>query len=302
MLLCASGLRPPSSVGEEPLLRLVADAGCQGILLGEGCTLPAAAPLVTRALRAGLAVGALAAPLGDGAIGVRKRLPCLAARERDEREAAIELVARVMALAGSVGASLVSLHMGWLPLAARPAELSRFFRRREVGEGDEGEACLADALEERRATVDRALDACRWSLDALAREGERRHVRIAVELAATPWGVPSPREGLDLMPGYDGTQIGVVLDPARLTLMGRLGLSISRERLASLRAATLLVAANEAVGLDAGYLPGLGERDPVLAARDGVPADTLVALIGGPDSTDAEVSAAVAMLRAEAKG
>ena len=79
------------------------------------------------------------------------------------------------------------------------------------------------ALGERRATVGLALDGCRWSLDALVREAERRHLRLAVSLSVTPWGVPSPREGLELAAEYDRARVGLVLDPARLSVCGAWG-------------------------------------------------------------------------------
>jgi hypothetical protein len=294
MLVCSSGLRPPATVGEEALPRLAALAGCDAVLVGEGCTLPLAAKLVTRVLHAGLRVAGIAGPLADraGATDGRRRLPRLAAPDRDERSAAIELAARALALAGSVGAPLAALQLGSLRLAARTAELHRHFRRRELDDGADGEATLTSALDERRATVGASLDACRWSLDALVREAERNNLRLALELAATPWGVPSPREAMDLLSGYDGARVGLVLDPARLSVMRRLGLAISTGRHAALRAAAALVIANEAVGLDAGYLPGLGERDDDLGIRAGVPAETPVVLVGHADATDAEVIAA----------
>jgi hypothetical protein len=49
---------------------------------------------------------------------------------------------------------------------------------------------------------------------------------------------------------------------------------------------------NDAVGLAAGYLPGLGERDARLAAFS-PPADVVQVIAGGADATDAEVAAAV---------
>jgi hypothetical protein len=301
MLVCSTGLRPPSSVGEEAIVRLASDVGCAGILVGDGCTLPSAAPLVTGALRAGLKVVALAAPLGDGvAATAHKRPPRLGAADRDERAAASELALRTLAMAGSVGASIITVRMGPLFLAARPVDMGRFFRRREVDEGDDGEACLMAALDERRATIGAALDACRSSLDRLVREGERRNLQLALELSSSPWGLPSPREGLDLLAGYEGARLGVVFDPARLSVMRRLGLSISPERLSALRKATLLIADNEAVGLDAGYLPGLGEREDDLAQRTGVPAGTPVVLVGPPDSTDAEIATAATAAAASA--
>jgi sugar phosphate isomerase/epimerase len=304
MLICSSGLRPPATVGDEPLVRLAAEAGCDGVLIGEGCTLASATPLVTRVLHTGLLVAGVAGPLGEdgSAARGRRRLPRLSAADRDERDAAIELATRGMALAGSVGAPLATLHMGPMRLAARAGELQRFFQRRELADGGDGEAILMAALGERRANVGESLDACRWALDRLVREGERRALRLALELAATPWGLPSPREGLELLAGYDGARLGLVLDPARLSVMRRLGLAISPERHAALRAAAFLIADNEAVGLDPGYLPGLGERDQELATRAGVPAETPVMLVGHPDATDEEVIAAARAARGGASG
>jgi hypothetical protein len=118
-----------------------------------------------------------------------------------------------------------------------------------------------------------------------------------MSLSGTPWGIPSPREGLELAAEYDRARVGLVLDPARLSVLRRLGLAISGERLASLRVAAALVVENEAVGVDAGYLPGLGERDDDLAARNGVAENTPVVLLGRPDSTDAEVLASAVASR-----
>jgi sugar phosphate isomerase/epimerase len=293
----STGLRPPSSVGEEAVVRLASEIGCDGVAIGDGCTLPIAATLVPRVMHAGLRVGAVAAPLPERAPAPRKRLPRLSAGDRDERAAAIELASRACALAGSVGAPMVVLEMGALPLAVRWTDLARHFRCRALAEGDAGEAALMAALGERRATVGLALDGCRWSLDALVREAERRQLRLAISLSGTPWGVPSPREGLELAVEYDRARVGLVLDPARLSVLRRLGLAISGERLASLRAAAALIVESEAVGIEAGYLPGLGERDVDLAARDGVAEDTTSVLLGRPDSTDAEVAAAASSSR-----
>jgi sugar phosphate isomerase/epimerase len=293
MILCASALRPPDSVGDEPLVRLAAAAGCAGISIDRGCTLAGAAPLARRSLHAGLAVAAIAAPLPERALAAGRRLPSLSAAERDEREAATALATQALALAGSLGTPVVSLDMGPLALAVRAAEVARFFQRRELDEGEAGATQLAAALDERRARVGPRLDACRFALDALAREAERRGVALALQLASTPWGLPTPREGLTMLADYEGARIGVVFDPARLSVMRHLGLSIAPQRLSALRKHARLVAHNEAVGIEAGFLPGLGERQDDLAARDDVPAASPILLVGRPDSTDAEVLAAV---------
>ena len=135
MILCASGLRPPETVGNDTIVRLAAGAGCAGIAIDEGCTLAGAAgagDLARQCLKAGLTVGAIAAPLPEGPLAPGRRLPRLAAPDRDEREAAAALATQALALAGSLGTGVVSLRMGLLPLAARADKLVRFFRRREL--------------------------------------------------------------------------------------------------------------------------------------------------------------------------
>jgi hypothetical protein len=294
MIFCDSAIRPPDVVGAPALLRLAGEAGCAGIVVGGGCTLAGAALLAADAMRAGLAVGAVRAPLPEARLPAGKRLPRLGAGDRDERDAAVELGRRSIAFAGSLGTGVVTVDFGPLGLAARVAELLRLFRRREMddGDGESGGDLLAAARAERRAKIAARLDGCRFSLDALVREGERTGTALAIEPSGTPWGLPSPREALDLLADYAGARVGVVLDPARLAVMRRLGLAISAERLAALRGAARLWAHNEAVGVESGFLPGLGERDDDLARRDGVPDTVPVALVGPPDATAAEVAAA----------
>ena len=60
--------------------------------------------------------------------------------------------------------------------------------------------------------------------------------------------------------------MGVAWDPGRLSLLGTLELPVADERLKSLAAGAVLLIENDAVGVEAGYLPGLGERTGRLAA------------------------------------
>ena len=71
-----------------------------------------------------------------------------------------------------------------------------------------------------------------------------------------------------------------------------LGLPISDEGLHALAASAKLALDNDAVGLRAGYLPGLGERDPRVAAL-APPDSTPAVIIGSPDATDEEVRSAL---------
>ena len=80
---------------------------------------------------------------------------------------------------------------------------------------------------------------------------------------------------------------------ARLSLLAALDLPVADDRLKSLAAAAVVVIENDAVGIEAGYLPGLGERAGGLAAF-APPASALRIVTGGPGSTDAEVASAIA--------
>jgi hypothetical protein len=84
----------------------------------------------------------------------------------------------------------------------------------------------------------------------------------------------------------------------RLSLLGTLELPVTAERLKSLAAGAVVVIENDAVGVEAGYLPGLGERTPRLAAF-APPASAPRVVSGHRGSTDAEVAAAVAALSIE---
>ena len=221
-----------------------------------------------------------------------RRLPRLSAHARDEREAAIALATRGLEAAATVAARFAVLDFGEVTLATRPGELDRAFARREMDEDEPGSLLLAAAVAERRARGDELGDACRWSLERLVRGAERAGLTLALPVAATPWQVPSPREARELAEAFTGAPVGLVWDPGRLSVLAALGLAISDERLRALAGAAVLALDNDAVGIRAGFLPGLGERDARVAAlAPGASAPHIVT--GGPVASDAEVAAAV---------
>ena len=188
-----------------------------------------------------------------------------------------------------------------VPLAAREVDVRACVRASrdavdEAGETDEPSLPVwTAAIGERRARAAEVLDACGFALDRLARIAERLSATLVLPVAATPWQAPSPREAGLLLDRFAGAPLGVVWDPGRLSVLAALGLAISDERLAALAAAAVLALDNDAVGMQAGYLPGLGERDARVAALR-PPAGVARIIMGAPDATDAEVAAAVAAL------
>jgi hypothetical protein len=115
-------------------------------------------------------------------------------------------------------------------------------------------------------------------------------------VAATPWQLPSPREAGLLIDAFAGAPLGLVWDPGRLSVLAALGLAISDDRLRGLANGAVLAVENDAVGIEAGYLPGLGERDPRVAALAAGPTIPHI-ITGRPDATDAEILAALGRAR-----
>ena len=294
MAFLATDLRPPRADGGERITRLAAETGAAGIHLAGGCDLEilTGAPLIASALRLGLELPTVALPLAERVLPAGRRLPRLAAPARDEREAAISLAARCLAAAGSFGARIAVVDFGPVALAADPAAFALAFARRAIGPDDPGGALLAAALAERRSLAPEILDACQWAVERLLRAADRAGLRLAVQVGVTPWQSVSPREA-DILGETFGGALGVAWDPGRLSLLATLELPVGDDRLKSLAAAALLVIENDAVGVEAGYLPGLGERTERLAAF-APPASALCVVTGYPGSTDAEVAAALA--------
>jgi hypothetical protein len=297
MVLLATEIRPPQADGGERLTRLAAEVGATGIHLGAGCDLEVVVggPLVGSALRLGLEVPTLALPLPERTLAPGKRLPRLSAPESDERGAAIALAETGLSVGISFGVRVALVDFGPVFLAASAAELGRAFARRALEAGEPGGLLLADALAERRARGPEILDACQWSVERLLRAAERASIRLAIAVGVTPWQSPSPREVGQLLETFVGSTLGVVWDPARLSVLTALELPIAEDRCQALAAAAAVAIESDAVGLDAGYLPGLGERDAriaAIAAPTGLPR----VVTGGADATDAEVAAAMAQV------
>jgi hypothetical protein len=234
--------------------------------------------------------------LPERPLSVGRRLPRLSAHARDEREAAIALALQGLDAAAPVGARLALLDFGEVPLTVRPGELARAFARGEMDEDEPGERLLAAAVAERRSLGDALGDACRWSLERLLRAAERAGVTVALPIGATPWQVPSPREAGLLVDGFAGAPLGLVWDPGRLSVLAALGLAISDDRLRALADQAKAMVENDAVGIEAGFLSGLGERNARVAAH-AAPVSVPRIVTGGPGATDEEVTAAIGAAR-----
>jgi len=258
-------------------------------MLDGGCLLRQVPLLGLAAHQAKLTMPALVAPVPEERLSPYRRLPSLAG-ERDERAAAVDLVRRAMQASRDAGTRTIALDFGRLPLGGEEADLRRHFARRELDEGEPGRRLLEGVLAERRSFGEQWVDRCRLSLEAILRYAVPMDVQLAIVPAASPWGVPTPREAVQLIGDFAGAPVGAVFSPGRLAVLAALGLGVAAERRAVLREKALLVEAADAVGLDCPLPFGLGEVDAAELA--GFAAEIPVVLAGPPDTTPAELKAA----------
>jgi hypothetical protein len=299
-VLCATDLRPLHGGGIELLIRVAADAGATGIHLAGGFFLGDLAPVATAILRAGQIIPSMALPLGPRPLSTGKRLPALAAPDPEERGAAIGLAEEGMAAGASVGVRWALLDFGPVKLPVARQEVAEAFARRELGADDAGDFAIARGA--RKAMAEGLVDACRWSLERLSRQAESRGCKLVLPVGGSPWEVPSPREALSLLEAFQGAPLSLAWDPGRLSALLALGLPLAAARLEAIAKAAGAAVENDAVGMEAGYLPGLGERDARLPARPPVPAGAPVIVTASSEFTSDEIAEAVRQVTARYDG
>jgi hypothetical protein len=277
-------MRPPMTVGPLPLVQLAGDTGCDGVCVDGGCLLGQVSQLALKTVWARMSLHAIYAPLPEERLTLGRRLPSLAAAlDPEERLAAVRLLRQAIESTRDLWVGLWGLELGQVALHADREELGRRYARRELEEGEAGHLKLQRAVGERRGQSPALLDACRASLDAAIKLAERHDLKLALRTGGSLWDVPSPREAAQLLDEYAGAPVGVVHSPARLALLGALGLAPSPELRERLRKAALLFEHADAVGLDYPLVAGLGEVDG--AELRGTP---LPVVLAGPEQAPFE--------------
>ena len=305
-VLCATELRPMHSGGIDPLVRAAGDAGATGIHLGGGVALADFKALVPAVLRAGLTIPSMALPLAPRALAPGKRLPAqlAAADPRDERGAAIALATEGAPRGRRRRGRPVGLPGLRVRRFARVATRTSRRRSRGARSGRARRTRRTSRSGSRRVApqAGHLSDACHWSLERLGRLAEARSVRLILPLGGSPWEVPSAREALEPRGGFRlrrrrSRSPGI---PGRLDVAARaLGLRLPDARVAAVAKAAGAAIESDAVGLEPGYLPGLGERAEGLAPRPRATEGLLPSSSrGSRTSTDAEIAGAVARVTA----
>jgi sugar phosphate isomerase/epimerase len=297
-LAISTSFRPPAELGPDRIVRLASEAGFEGIAAGKDMTLELLKLVAGEALRAGLRMSLAVCPLPMAGLAKNKRLPWLASNgDPDERRAAVKAGIETLAFGQQLGITNFVVDLGQVALRTQKTGLELGYARREMAGDEPGGRFRRRALEERNARGLAILDSCRLGLEPLLADAERRGATLALQLATSPWQVPTPREAHHLLRDLAGGPLSLVYSPARREVLADLGLAGPAERWGDLIGAATVVEFADRVGLRTDLCLGTGELPP------GLPAGMVRAQAGvvrGPiDSTFREVLRAAKRARDE---
>ena len=211
--------------------------------------------------------------------------PRLAAEDKEERRAALNLAVETVELAAAVGARAVTVRLGGIDTKHDWAKLGLKFARRERLGTDR-------LMAERTQLAPMALDLARWGLDTLVERAAAAGLTIGLVNRVRPFDIPDDFELRALLDDFRGAPLAPWLDAAALHARASIGLTDTPQWLAMYGPTLAGAYLTDAVGLRGGLPWGLGEVDraAVLAA---LPATAIRVAHFSPGATDEEIAAAV---------
>jgi sugar phosphate isomerase/epimerase len=244
--------RGPSEAPADFLAR-ARNEGAEGVAFAEGLTEAVAAELTAACLTRGMPVCAITAPF-PRRIGARQ--PYLATDDRDERAAAVEQTLATMTAAAELGARVVIVTLGVLPVRSEWKELAVAFTR-----GQDIEARVGRLRRMRREFSPRALDLARFGLERVLHRAADAGLRVAVVNRARWHEIPQGTELSQLVSELSGSPLAAWIDPAAAHVRQVLDFPPYEPPPKELCAGAWL---SDASGLRGGLPWGRGEADPKL--------------------------------------
>jgi sugar phosphate isomerase/epimerase len=218
--------------------------------------------------------------------------PALAALDAGERAVAQRLCAQSIVTAAELGAPVVVVTLGGVPLGEELTDVRQAFER-----GEPAAAARARALAARRARGSAPLDAARQALEPLLRLAETAAVQLALPNRPGYDQLPDERELDRLLADFRGAPLGAWFDTGAAHVADVLGLAPPGAALAHFAPVALGVHLSDAAGLARGLAPGVGEVD-FAALKDALPADAPRFVHCAPGAFPREVALALEAMRA----
>jgi sugar phosphate isomerase/epimerase len=241
-----------------PLLELLHRLPFSGLALDERITRveleEVRAPLARRELRVQVLRGAAGGPPPEPHGEAPARRAWLASQDASLRHKAVDAHLRTLELASDLEAPLLTVSLGPADPDSGIARVARAYTETEAAE---------IARLHRRGAWDRrrALDAARYSLDALLSRAVSLGVEVALENPALPLELPSPEELYALFEEFRGAPIAYAHDVGAARLCRDLAGPPGRELLEVGRDHLRALYLSDAAGREMGLVPGRGEID-----------------------------------------
>ncbi len=191
------------------------------------------------------------------------RAPALASRDREETDAAMREIGRLLTTAAELGAGQVIVGLGAV------AELQRDWPavRRAYLRAELDETQRAELMRRRTLLGGRYLDAVRRALDRLLPVADSSGLSIGLRNPGRPFGLPAPMELAELLRDFSGGPLVPLLDLRAAHLDEVMGFRSVTELVATWRSSPLVLVA-DACGPVVGLPPGRGEIDVAAALRE----------------------------------
>ncbi len=182
----------------------------------------------------------------------------LSSLDREEQQKAVTYTVKTIQTAHDLGCSAVVLHLGKVEMDSYFSTFCGFYDDQKVGSPEMNEF-LALAQAERTKKQRRFLDAVCFSLDKLAREADRRSVRLGVENRYYFHEIPSCDELGIIFDRFAGAPVFHWHDAGHGFVQEQLGIQFHKEWLEKYGEKLLGVHLHDANGYNDHQAPGTGK-------------------------------------------
>jgi len=184
----------------------------------------------------------------------------LTSTDGDEREKAINYSVKTIEQAHDLGCSAVVLHLGKVEMESHFPAFCRFYENQKIG-SPAMEQFLTKLQQQRKDLQPKFLDAGCRSLDVLAREAERRQVRLGVENRYYFHEIPNVEEFDIIFNRFAGAPVYHWHDVGHGFVQEQFGIQKHREYLEKFGNRLLGVHLHDANGYADHLAPGSGTMD-----------------------------------------
>lgn len=191
----------------------------------------------------------------------------LSSLDESERREAVTFARQTTALASTVNARAVVLHMGEVPIdPGLEARLHRLYSQAR-SDTEEYRQAREELVSQRKSRAAPYLDAAKTSLRELSEHGRERGIILGVETRFHVNEIPNLDEGGELLGAVPAGTAGYWHDVGHAVVQERLGFGSQEEWLSRFGRAMIGIHLHDVIGISDHHAPGTGDVDWGAIAR-----------------------------------